>query len=431
VTAWIVYGSKVAAAAIGFGTSIVIARVLGPDGRAEYFIASTVALGAFAICHLSIDQAIFWAIAERRASIARILKALLPLAVLLSAASVGLYWAAGWFGNFFAEVPHSTVLAGAVLAPILVGRLVVDTVLYASDRATIASASLVLTAAVQLVAIAVVASRGELTSAAVVLISAMSTLVGGLPNAVVVARLSSGFESVRALELRPLIHIGISSHLAVIAFWLALRADVLIVSRFVSKHDLGIYSLAVTLAELILLSSDALALAALGRHRTLERASSYVYSVEIGTSAARIAALQVGAVAIFGWPMILAAYGREWVEAYPVLLVLAPGMTAVAYMRPLGAAFIRAGRALERSLAMTVGAVVNVAGTFAVAPVFGIVGAGVVSTRAYTASALLLAWRVKASLLVPAWARTRTSPWMWRADSKPKSPADETSIPPT
>ena len=432
MTAWVVYGSKVAGALVGFATSIVIARVLGPDGRADYFIASTVGLGVFAVCHLSVDQSIFWALAERRAPVARIVKAITPLAFVAAAVATALYWAVGFLGGFFNEVPNSTAFAGMLLAPVLVGRLILDTFLYASDRARVASLSLVLTAILQLAGIGALAAVGDVTSATVIVVSAASTFAGGLPNAAVVAQLSSGFRTMRPLDLRPLMRVGLSTHLAVIAFWLALRADVLIVSRLVSKHDVGIYSLAVTLAEVILLASDALALTALGLHPRLDREQSYTYSVEVGAGAARVAALQVVALAGLGWPLILVAYGRAWLETYPVVIALAPGMIAVAYMRPVTVAFIRAGRALERSLVMVVAGLANIVGTLIATVKFGIVGAGVASTIAYALGALLLAWRLRVSLGASPWARTRLRVRrpLQRA-SQPESPLGEAPTPPS
>jgi O-antigen/teichoic acid export membrane protein len=405
VTAWILWASKVATALVGFVTSILIARWLGPSGRAEYFLGATVAAGVFATCHLSLDQSIFWAIAERLASVVRIVRTLAPVTVALAVACFGLYWVVDRVG-LLDELPYGTAIVAAFLAPILLARFLLDAILYATDRARLASVSLVATAVLQLGGIAALGAVGRISSATVLAVSGASTLVGGIGNAMAVIRTASD-GTVGRVDARSLLHIGLHNHLAVVGLWLALRADVIIVAQLVSKRDLGLYSLAVTLAEVVLLATDAVALSALGRHRTLEREASVSYSVEVASRAARIAAAEVLFVAALGWPLILVAYGRSWLGAYPPLLCLAPGTIALAYMRPLGAGFIRAGRAFERSIVMAGAAVVNVAGALVGTHAFGIIGAAAASTVAYGTGGLLVAWRVHASLGVHPWAGRR------------------------
>jgi O-antigen/teichoic acid export membrane protein len=256
------------------------------------------------------------------------------------------------------------------------------------------------------VGIAVLAAADWVTSTTVLAMSGVSMLAGGIGNAVAVAR-TKGTGS-GSVDARSLLAIGLRNHLGVVGLWLALRADVVIVAQLVNKRDLGLYSLAVTLAEVMLLATDALALSALGRHASLRREESMSYAVAIASQSARVAAAEVVLVASLGWPLIFLAYGREWLGAYPVLLCLAPGIIALGYMRPLGAGFIRAGRALERSLVMVTAAAVNVSGALLATSVFGIVGAAVSSTLAYATGAALLAWRVRSSLGLGPWVRARS-----------------------
>jgi len=402
VTAWVVWASKVLNAVLGFAISIVIARALGPGGRAEYFLASTVAVGVFAVSHLSLDQAVFWAVAEQKATVGRIGRTLAPVALVIFGWTVGLFLLLTRVGHLLAHVPNRTALVAAFLPPIMFLNFVGQAVLFAIDQARWASVFLVGSAILQLLGVGGLAASGDITSANVLIVSGLSTLVGALANFVVIAgHMREGEE----LDLRwqPLVGMGLRNHPAVIGLWLALRADVIIVAALVSKRDLGLYSLAVTLAEAILFASDALAVAALGRHRRLKREASIAYAVEVASTAASVAAIQVVAVAAVGWPLILVAYGHSWLGAYPALVCLAPGTIALAYMRPLGAGFIRANRPLERSIVMGAAAAVNVLGAYFGARTFGIIGAAVASTMAYAVGAVLLSWRVRLTLGVSAW----------------------------
>jgi O-antigen/teichoic acid export membrane protein len=76
VTASIVYGSKLVNAAFGFVTAIIIARILGPAGRADYFLTSTLAIGIFTVFNLGLEISIFWALSERRVAVRRLKRAM-------------------------------------------------------------------------------------------------------------------------------------------------------------------------------------------------------------------------------------------------------------------------------------------------------------------------------------------------------------------
>src|SRR5829696_10393402 len=91
-----VFGAKAVNAVIGLGLTVVIARALGPMGRAEYFLPSTLAIGVFTAFHLSIDLATFWAIWERSASARAIVRPVARVAALAAIATTVAYLLIGY-----------------------------------------------------------------------------------------------------------------------------------------------------------------------------------------------------------------------------------------------------------------------------------------------------------------------------------------------
>jgi O-antigen/teichoic acid export membrane protein len=298
---------------------------------------------------------------------------------------------------------------GVGLIPVSLVRWVLDGFLYASDRARLASVSLIVTAAAQLVGVAATGAIGRLDSATVLMIVIGSTLLGSVPSAVGVWRLDEEDrteDESTPISVPRLFRVGLTVHAGTIATWVAQRVDVFIVSALVVKRQLGLYSLAITLSEFVLLSTEAIALAALGRQRALDRQRSFEYSALVAKRAAVIAAVQVGLLILFGWPLIRLAYGATWIGAYPVLAVMSVGMIALAYVRPFGAAFVRAERFAEVALLLLAAGAINVVGTLLAVPLLGIVGGGIVSTLAYFTTATLFVWRVRRSLGVSPWPDT-------------------------
>jgi O-antigen/teichoic acid export membrane protein len=413
MTTWIVFGSKLFAAAVGFVISILIARILGTEGRAEYFLTATLAGGVFALVNLSLNLSVFWCVAERRMTLPSLTRRLLPIALGATAVGVAAYLAAAFGTEILEQAPRSTALAGVALVVALMFVSALDGVLYASDRARAASLSLITTTCVQLVAILIAALLDGLDSTSVLWISAGSAALGALPSVVALSRMWGERRPApepdgapQQPQYREILRPALTGHPGSVAMWLALRVDVLIVSVLVTEHELGVYTLAVTISELTLLATSALALRAVGRQGRLEREASVGYSISVATDSARVAGLQAAALAMIGWPLILVAFGKEWLDAYPVLLVMLPGLVALAYLRPMLPAFVRNARSHEVSVALVAGAFTNVVGTLVAVPPLGLTGAGLASTAGYCVATVVIVWRTWSTLGTRPWARS-------------------------
>ena len=403
-TGGIVFAAKIGSALLAFVMSVLIARALGTEGRAEYFLVVTLAAGVFAVFGLSQDQAISWAISERTSQVHRIMVAIRPLLIVLVALGIGAYVLAAFPLGVLGDVPRSAAIVGIALVPLMLLRLVVDAVLYASRQARAASVSLIAASTFQFVAVVVLWAIDRLDPIVVIVTSGLSTAVGLMACLGTLRMLMHDRDDRESVRSRDLARIGWANHPGLIALWLALRIDVFIVAALVSKEQLGIYTLAVTLGELVLLATDTVALTGLSHQVELPREASGRFGVELAADSARIAMLQVIGLAAVGWPLIRYGFGVEWTDAYPVLLVIGPGLVGYAYLRPLGLAFIRAGRSTERSIAFGVAAVANIAGTVTLVPLIGIGGGAVASTAGYLAAAAFLAVRTRRSLGHAPWA---------------------------
>jgi O-antigen/teichoic acid export membrane protein len=318
-------------------------------------------------------------------------------------AALGLYALVTGATAIADDVPAATVAWGAALVPAVLIRFLLDGLLWAQGRSRAASASLLLTALLQVAAIVTLAATDGLDSAAVLAVSAITTVLGSAPGVVALVRAVRDEHDQAATAPRELVRVGLQNHLGVLALWAALRLDVLVVAAVASERELGLYTLAVTLSELVLLATDSLALAALGEQGRTPREESGDLSVSVASSAARVAAVQAVVLMAVAWPGITFVYGEAWSDTVPVLIAMAPGTVALAYMRPLGPAFIRADRSLTRSGVMAGSAALNVAGALVLVPAIGIVGAGLATTASYWLGALVVAWLVRTRLGLPAW----------------------------
>ena len=176
---------------------------------------------------------------------------------------------------------------------------------------------------------------------------------------------------------------GLKTYLGAILFLLLLRADELLVRGLVGYRALGLYSLAVTLAELLWLLTDPLA-AALLRHQVLAMQGD---ERRLGYAMARLSFLVAflgGTIAWISAPYLIGLiYGEVFAEATWLFRFLIPGIVAIAIQRPLAAIVVKDGR--PWTITSIAGAVflLNLVLNLALLPMVGVMAASVASSLCY------------------------------------------------
>src|SRR5206468_7310627 len=108
---------------------------------------------------------------------------------------------------------------------------------------------------------------------------------------------------------------------------------------------LGYYSIAVAIAETILLITDAVAIAILPRQMT----GSLTEAAALALRAARLTGMLAVGAALFwlvtGWAVIGVVFGQDFAPAYLPLCLLLPGIVFMGVQRFTGAVVLRTGMA--------------------------------------------------------------------------------------
>jgi O-antigen/teichoic acid export membrane protein len=372
-------------AALALVIGAVIARALQPEGRAIYALAATVASGAFALAGLSLDAGIFWLVSELKAGPRAVLRAVRVPALIAVAGGLVAY-AVGAFA-LLRDDPTSVIVAGATLVPALVlVSTLTSTCLTAGDVRS-PTAGLVASGVAQLAMVLGLHATVGLSPWSVLAVSSASQLVAAAPMVWALHRRPPEPDP-PDVSPRTVVHIGLEVQPSRFAMWLTQRADILIVSILVSTRDLGLYTLGVTLAEAMLLSTESIAAAAIGSQAAGDRAATSRRSAQVATLCAIIGAVELVGLAVFGRPLISLIFGESFADSYPLAVALGVGAVATAYGRPLVVVFIRHERRRAFSAIVAVGAVMNIGLAFALVPPFGAIGAAIGSSIASIAVAV-------------------------------------------
>jgi O-antigen/teichoic acid export membrane protein/predicted O-methyltransferase YrrM len=318
----------------------------------------------------------------------------LDVAFGLAAAVAGSLWLAGFLAAGRPVVEHFLIIGFAIMPAALVLALIGD-ILWGLECW---SAVLPMQAAPALFWAAATGGlyfTGRLTVSAAATAFILSSFVAILPALAHVRVL--GRPQFRARLARDALAFGSKIWLGTLAQTANNRLDQLMMITLVSTSQLGLYSVAVTIAGLSGVLSNPIASIAVPRVAGADpgftaQATRLGLLVAIGTSTA------VAVVVPFFLPLVFTAAFSAAIPATLLLLVAAVFSTGTAILRPALAAADRPGVGSFSELASLV---ITVPGLLVLLPILGGVGAALVSIAAYAGAFLVLAVSAKRRFELP------------------------------
>jgi O-antigen/teichoic acid export membrane protein len=403
------FGVRLGSLAVTMVISVLIARCLHPAGRGTYQLLMTIAGTSMALGHLSVEQAqtALWPQVRYRSAVAA---NSFPLGLVVGGIAALLALAATRLGSPFfswsaAAISSSApVVLAAAGVPLGVSTLYLTNVTMLDARVRTANRAALFGGAAQCCGLAILALSGAMTVTSAVAVWAVSTAV---PSCLMLIRLRTGPRSFSLKVARRTVMTGLCYHAGPASTYLLLRIDVFLLAAQAPAQSVGVYALAVGVAETARFAADSLSQVALSRQvqADAERA------VEVTVRTTRIAAL-VGVCStlavVAAAPMVVPlAYGRAFAPAVPLLMLLLPGVLVLSVARPASVYLLRARRAWYVVAPSTAGLAVNVAVNLALIPALGAAGCALASLAGYVVMAVFQLWLfdrisgTRARLLLP------------------------------
>jgi O-antigen/teichoic acid export membrane protein len=376
-------GLRLGTYAVAFAASVLIARSLGPQGRGEYALPMVVLAIAFTLGNLGIEHAqihfagrkvplrTLWSNATAAGAIVSLIAWTISAIALFSGA-----------GRTTA-VPVVWLCVGLVQLPLLLHTLYWTNLLQLSGKLPSATATALVGMVVQATAVGVLVLADALSPFSVLLLSALGNTLTWAGTLRLCRRAGLVGNVVDAGVLKRTISFGLRAQMGILFIFLLLRVDQIMVQRILGFQALGLYALAVTLAELMWLLSDPFAAALL--HRQV--AADGDDDLRLGYGTARLGLLAVGSASVVAWivapSFIEIAYGRDFVGSVWPFRLLLPGVVVLSIQRPLAAVLLKRGRPWLAGAIGGVALALNVLINLVLIPLLGVSGAALSSSAAY------------------------------------------------
>jgi O-antigen/teichoic acid export membrane protein len=386
------YSTNVLVALLSLVNVLIVARVLGPEGRGGVAFLMAIALLTSTLATLGVEQSMV-NVASAQPSARRALAGnALILAVLLG--GVGIAIVQGLIAAFPTvgadSSPELRWLALAAI-PVLVLQTFLIVLLQAEYRFALTNATWLATAVLNVGGTGVLAASGRLSVG-----TAVGTWVGAQALAAsflvwCVARRSTGFGRPDPSLARRTIAFGVQSHLGSVMSIGNYRLDQWILASLAGSRELGLYSVAVAWSEALFFLPTALA--AVQRPDLVRAPASEAgrRAASVLRSALLVTVPLAAALLLLAPFLCVTVFGEEFRGSIDDLRVLVAGGFGIVALKLMTNALTARGKPMQATAAIAVAFVSTIALDALLIPSLGGLGAAIASTCAYVAAGVAAA----------------------------------------
>lgn len=386
----VLFGTQVLAAGVGIINGILLARLLGPTAKGDYYLVVLVPTTTMILVQLGLPQAFMFFAARGRTA------GMLPKAVVLT----GTLSLAG----FLAVTALLPLLREAVLHEIGLGQILFAFLaLPLALNATFTTAIVQGRQAVRWFAISMI--NAIATTALIVLI--MGVLGLSVNGAIAVFLIGTAIQAIGfaigarrvtvaakagagSVSYRELLRFGLPIYPGTLTQYFSYRIDAYLIAFLITDPSapLGYYSMAVGLAEMVFFFPNAVS-ALFFPHVAESRREDSDRQVAM---VSRVTCFVTGVVALL---MIPAAIAMIWIllpaftPSIAPFLVLLPGVVALSVTKVVGGYVAGIGMPAVTSQVNVFALLLNIIANLILIPQFGIVGASAASLVSYSVSSLV------------------------------------------
>lgn len=402
------YATQLGVAVLSFASVLIAARALGPEGRGELALLTTMAVLTSSVGLLGIDEANV----NLAGSEPRLRRALATNSLILSALFGGICIATVTIAVAF--VP---ALAGGTDAslrwvayaavPALILKVLLKFLAGADYAFRVANAAWLLPPGVTVIVNAALAVAGQLTVARAFVVWAVAHGVATLLLALWVAFRSVGFGRPSYVVARKTLAFGVRAHPGRVMMAGNYRVDQWIVGSVAGTRELGLYSIAVAWSEVLFYLPTAIVIAQRPYLVRSERSEAARRAAGVFRASVVVTAGLAAAVVVAAPVLCTTVFGEEFSGSVDDLRVLVVGACGIVALKLLGNALTAQRLPLRSTTAAGVAFVATIVLNVLLVPPFGGLGAAAASALAYTAGGaaivvfFLHSFDARASSLVP------------------------------
>lgn len=386
-----VFTTELLIAALSFATGVLTARLLGPYAQGVFFLVVNLPLSLTFFTDLGLVQANIYLISQRK----EIASALAANSVFFSAfIGLGTLGAVYVGQDYLRHVFNDLNLIYLFLTFFTVPFLLLDrcflSILQGLGRFDLYNYLRLLTPVsllAGLIGVVMVCDLG--LSGAVwtfVIVSTALTFVGAaIVNSIVPLHLEADYSLAREAFA-----FGFKAYLQLLLIHLLYRSSLYLLAGFLQPEDVAYYGVAVSLAGMIWYIPDSVGTVLFPALSSTQREVAHRFTTVVCRQTLLITTLLATVLFAVSGVLIPFVYGRTYARAIEPLLVLVPGVVLITSYKVVVRNFTSRNRLSMPIITAAAGLALNIGLSLILIPRYGIVGAAISSTVAYSVSAVAL-----------------------------------------
>lgn len=382
------FGMNILLLAVSIANSAIIARALGPGGKGILTLALLTPNLLGLLLGLGIGGANVYHTGTRRIPVPPLVRNSMGVALLASlvgAGAIGLLLVTGWLTRLLPGVPVNIALLALLIFPLGLLSSYLNGILQGQQHIfklnTIMALQSVATLALTL--LLVMGLHLELAGGVLAYVGAAALAVALTVSAV--RREGAQFAPAwQPSVLRPSLAYGLKGYVGNILQFFNYRLDVFLVNFFLGSTGVGIYSVSVALAELLWQFPNAVSFVIFPKSSATKTAWMNAFTPRVFYLTLALTALGGFGLALLGHFMILLIFGERFSAAYQPMLALLPGVILLGGGKVLTNEIAGRGYPHYNSISSGLGLVLTLALDLLLIPRYGVLGAAIASSLAYT-----------------------------------------------
>jgi len=392
----ITFVTRILSLLIGIGTSVIIARVLGPEGQGIYSLAILLPLIILTFTNLGIGRSTIYHIGKDTNAFKDLVGAILGSSFVISIASM-------FIGLIIVLFFSNSILPGVPQIFLLLALLLIPFQLFSSQ--SLSGILLGIQKIKEYNLVAIIQSLFMLALAAFFLIGLNWGIAGAITAnllSLLFATLLAFFWVSRSLEnrhfsfqinkniLRSLLSFGYKAHLSNVFAFLHLRIDQVMLNFFLNPMTVGFYVISVNIVEKLWLLSQAVSTVLYPKVASMkdeEQRKRLTPLVARNT----LLITMLGAFVVFllaKW-LILLLYSEKYLPSVEPLQVLLIGIVAISIERIIANDIDARGKPMINTYITLVALIANITLNVIFIPKYGVIGAGWATSLTYALNSVI------------------------------------------
>jgi O-antigen/teichoic acid export membrane protein len=311
---------------IGLASSIIIARVLGPENKGLVDIFVLTYSLAMQLGVLGFEVGLLYQITQKDRSLSQAHGTGLMFAVIAGVA-IGLL---GWLSmpllkNVFPNIPEWIILAAFLLSPFVLYKQIWEKIMIGTNRTVVIHQIANIFSVIHFAAIITLLLFGLFSYETIIYWSTFRIAVD----------MGTSFFLIRAKEKKVEPNFGLAKkalgygwiiYIGAIANVLHFKIDQVMISAWLGPEAVGMYTVSVRWAEMLFLLDTAILSAALYKISSSASSISFEIAQKVFRTQITISTAAGFLLALLAYPMILLLYGEAYTGASLPLILLIPGI---------------------------------------------------------------------------------------------------------